>query len=212
MISAFGDDVYHLQETFKNLQGTKALLKRLRFKGYQCAAAPAVIKESRLSCGVLTAIKKSKSGQLPSSNKEGITDDPRVIWSRIRIEGITKPILMANCYLHSGDGLKDRNLHYLRKLSIASDGGKQPVFAFCDFNIPAEVLRTSGILEALGLELVTPAQGSHTCTAGRGTSLITSYALRAGANSSSPVRSCIQPRAALTSGCGPRSSPMPPTS
>ena len=129
---------------------------------------PAVIKESRLSCGVLTAIKKSKSGQLPSPNKEGITDDPRLIWSRIRIDGVPKPILMANCYLHSGDGLKDRNMHYLRKLSIASDGGKQPVFAFGDFNIPAEVLRSSGILEALGLEIITPARGSHTRTAGKG--------------------------------------------
>ena len=171
MITAFGDDAYHLQETFKDLVGTKALLKRLRLKGYQCVAAPAVIKESRLSCGVLTAIKKSKNGQLPCSNKDGITDDPRLIWSRIKIHGIVKPVLMANCYLHCSEGLKDRNLHYLRKISMACDGGKQPVFAFGDFNIPAEVLRSSGMLEALGLEIVTPAEGSHTCTAGKGSTI-----------------------------------------
>ena len=78
---------------------------------------------------------------------------------------------MANCYLHCSEGLKDRNLHYLRKISIACDGGKQPVFAFGDFNIPAEVLRSSGMLEALGLELVTPADGNHACTAGKGSTI-----------------------------------------
>ena len=54
---------------------------------------------------------------------------------------------------------------------MACDGGKQPVFAFGDFNIPAEVLRSSGMLEALGLEIVTPAEGSHTCTAGKGSTI-----------------------------------------
>ena len=136
MIVAFGDDAYHFQETFKDLTQTLALLKRLRKKGYQCAAAPAVIKEPRLSCGVLPAIKSHKHGQLPCQNKDGITDDPRLIWPRIKIAGITKPVLMANCYLHCGKGLKDRNTHYLRKISRACDGGKQPVFAFGDFNIP----------------------------------------------------------------------------
>ena len=77
MIVAFSDDAYHLQETMKDLAQTLAILKRLRKKGFQCAAAPAVIEETKLSCGVLTAIKKTKQGRLPCQNKQGITDDRR---------------------------------------------------------------------------------------------------------------------------------------
>ena len=58
MMVAFSDDAYHFQEILKGHNQTLALLKRLRLKGFQCAAAPSVIKESGLSCGVLTAIKK----------------------------------------------------------------------------------------------------------------------------------------------------------
>ena len=75
---------------------------------------------------------------------------------------------MANCYLHCGQGLKDRNLHYLRTISRAADGGRQPVFAFADFNIPAEILRASGILEGLGLELIIPSNDEATRLAGKG--------------------------------------------
>ena len=77
MIVAFCDDVYHLQETMKDHAQTLALLKRLPKKGFQCAAAPAVIKETKLSCGVLTAIRKTINGRLPCQNSQGITEDPR---------------------------------------------------------------------------------------------------------------------------------------
>ena len=54
---------------------------------------------------------------------------------------------------------------------MACNGGKQPVFAFGDFNIPADVLRDNGMLEALGLEIVIPADGQTTCTAGKGSTI-----------------------------------------
>ena len=96
-----------------------------------------MIKESKLSRGVLTAIKRHKNGQLYCQNKHGITDDPGFIWSRIEITGITKPVLMANCYLHCGMGLKDRNTHYLRVLSRASDGANIPCLpsAFSEYRL-----------------------------------------------------------------------------
>lgn len=165
MIVVFSDDAYHMQETMKDYAQTLALLKRLRKKGFQCVAAPAVIKETKPSCGVLTAIEKTKQGRLPCQNKQGITDDLRFMWPRMKIKGIAKTVLMANCYLHCGLG---RNLHYLRVISRACDGGKQPVFGFVDFNILAETLRASGMLEALGLEIIIPANGEGTCLAGKG--------------------------------------------
>ena len=72
---------------------------------------------------------------------------------------------------------------------MACNGGKQPVFAFGDFNIPADVLRDSGMLEALGLEIVIPADGQTTCTAGKGAlPLITWCVLKDGVNSSTRAR------------------------
>ena len=44
----------------------------------------------------------------------------------------------------------------------------QPVFGFGDFNVPAEALRASGILEGLGLEIIAPSNGEATCLAGKG--------------------------------------------
>ena len=86
----------------------------------------------------------------------------------LRTKGVDKPVVMANCYLHCGQCLKDRNLHYLRAISRAADGGKQPVFGFGDFNVPAEVLKASGILEGLGLETIVASNDEITCLAGKG--------------------------------------------
>ena len=60
---AFSDDAYHFQEIKKDHNQTLALPKRLRLKGFQCAAAPSAIKEAGLSCRVLTAIKKTRSAK-----------------------------------------------------------------------------------------------------------------------------------------------------
>ena len=95
MMDSMDDDVYHFQEIFKNHKARLALLKRLRHKGYQCAAAPSVIKDDSLSAGVLTAARKCIDFQLPSENAEGITADPRFIWSRMRIKGWLQPILLC---------------------------------------------------------------------------------------------------------------------
>ena len=129
---------------------------------------PAVIKNEDLSCSVFSAMRKTIQGQLPCQNIDGIVEDPRFMWSRVKMKGVQKPVLMANCYLHCGQGLKDRNLHYLRVISRAADGGKQPVFGFGDFNVPAEVLRASGILEGLALEIIVPSNDEIACLAGKG--------------------------------------------
>ena len=88
MMEASPDHVYHLQETKKDHKATAALLKRLRFKRFQAAASPSVIKNEGLSAGVLTAARKHVSVQLPpGKDNDGITDDPRCIWSRLRLQG-----------------------------------------------------------------------------------------------------------------------------
>ena len=42
------------------------------------------------------------------------------------------------------------------------------MFAFGDLNVPAEVLKASGMLEAYGLEIIIPEGQANTCLAGKG--------------------------------------------
>ena len=70
MMKAFPDDVFHFQETKKDKSDTAALLKRLRFSGFQCSAAPSTIKHEGLSAGVLTAIRKTANAQLPCGKRK----------------------------------------------------------------------------------------------------------------------------------------------
>ena len=69
-------------------------------------------------------------------------------------------------------GVKDINLDYLRAIAEASDGGRRCVLAFGDWNLTPEELEASGVLEGLGLEIVTPTNSTISCTAGRQGSLI----------------------------------------
>ena len=83
----------------------------------------AAIKHDGLSAGVLTAVRKVTNAQLPCGNGDGLTADPRCIWSRLRLEGWSQTLLMCNVYCQCGTGVKDINLDYLRAIAEASDGG-----------------------------------------------------------------------------------------
>lgn len=99
MMGAFPDHVFQLQGIKKDHRATAALLMRLRFAGFQASASPSIIKNEGLSAGVLAAARKHVSVQLPpDKDKDGITADPRCIWSRLRLKGWTQTILLANVY------------------------------------------------------------------------------------------------------------------
>lgn len=124
VIEASADHVIHLQETKKDHKATSALLKRLRCKGFHTAASPAIIKNVDLSAGVLTAARKEVSVQLPpGKDHDGITDDPRCLWSRLRLQGWSSAIIMANVYCQCGGGIRDLNVNVLRSISDATDNG-----------------------------------------------------------------------------------------
>ena len=77
MMGAFPHHIFQLQEIRKDHKATTALLKRLRFAGFQASASPSIIKNEGLSAGVLTAARKHVSVQLPpGKEKDGITTDP----------------------------------------------------------------------------------------------------------------------------------------
>lgn len=140
MMHAFEDDVYHMQEICQDRMQCIALMARLRVRGYQCVAAPSVIKHEGLSAGVLTAARETVDALLPCQDSEGIAGDPRCIWSRIRNTGWGNPILMANCYCKCGLGLKDQNVERIRSLAEASYQGRRCVLGFGDWNITPEEL------------------------------------------------------------------------
>lgn len=122
--------------------------------------------------GSPTAVRKVTDAQLPCSDSDGLTSDSRCIWSRIRLEGWFQTLPMCNVYCQCGTGVKDINLDYLRAIVEASEGGRRCVLAFGDWNLTPEALEASGILDGLGLKIVTPTNSSTTCTAARQGSLI----------------------------------------
>lgn len=157
MMAAFPDHIFQLQEIKKDHKATVPLLKRLRFAGFQVAASPSIIKNEGLSAGVLTAARKHVSVQLSlGRERDGITDDPRCIWSRLRLQGWASTILLANVYCQCGTGIRDLNVNVLRGISDATDNGRRLVIASGDWNITAYDLEASGVLKGLGLELVRP--------------------------------------------------------
>ena len=123
------------------------------YHGFQVSASPSAVKNEGLSAGVLTAVRKHVNAQLPAGkDKDGVMADPRCIWSRLRLEGWSQTILLANIYCQCGLGIKDINLDYIRSVAEATDNGHRCVIVSGDWNITADELEASGILDGLGLE------------------------------------------------------------
>ena len=118
--------------------------KRLRYQGFQVSASPSAIKNEGLSAGVLTAVRKHINAQLPAGkDKDGVTVDPRCIWSRLRLEGWSQTALLANVYCQCGLGIKETNLDYIRGIAEATDNGHRCVIASSDWIITADELQAS---------------------------------------------------------------------
>ena len=132
MMLAFQDDIYHFQEILEYRTQAAALLARLRVKRHQCAAAPSVKKSESLPAGVLTAARKTINVQMPCGYNEGLANDLRCAWSRLRLAGWEGTILMCNVYCKCGLGLKDQNLDYTRVIAEATDLGRCCLLAFAD--------------------------------------------------------------------------------
>lgn len=156
MMLAFEEDVYHMQEILKDRSQCKALLARLRVRGYQCVAASSVMQQEGLSAGVLTTARKTVDVELPCQGSDCITGDPRCIWPRIRMKGWNDPILTANVYCKCGLSLKGQKVDYLRSLTEASDQCRRYVMGFGDWNVTPEELVAFVLLDGLGLEVVIP--------------------------------------------------------
>ena len=99
MMLAFPDDIFQSPEIKRDRSGVFALLERFRRLGFQASAAPSALKNELLSSVVLTAVRKHVDARLPACKaKDGITSDPRCIWSRLRLEGWSQTILLVNIY------------------------------------------------------------------------------------------------------------------
>ena len=72
-------------------------------------------------------------------------------------------------------GLSGANMEQILSIAAATDGGRRFVIAMGDFNIRAEVLESSGILDALHLTLIRAGDGLNTCSMGSGSHI--DYAL-----------------------------------
>ena len=63
-------------------------------------------------------------------------------------------------------------VNVLRGIADATGNGRRLVIASGDWNITADDLEASGVLEGLGLEIVRPTNGEYTCTASKKGTLI----------------------------------------
>ena len=100
MMGAFLAHIFQLQEIKKDHKAIAALLKRLRFKGFQASASPSIIKNEGLSAGVLTAARKHVSVQLlPGKEQDGITADPQCIWRRLMLNRLDVHDPTCKCLL-----------------------------------------------------------------------------------------------------------------
>ena len=108
----------------------------------------------------------------PGKERDGITDDPRCIWSRLRLKGWASTILVANAYRQRGTGIRDLTANALRGIADAVDNGRRLFIASGDWNISSDDLEASGVLEGLGLEIVRPTNGDYTCMASKKGTLI----------------------------------------
>ena len=74
-------------------------------------------------------------------------------------------------YGEVGGGITGANSDLLTSIQKKTDGGRRFVIAAGDFNIAADELEASGLLDALGLTLVRPEGVDITCTSGKGAML-----------------------------------------
>ena len=100
---------------------------------------------------------KGNSCLLPCRDPEGITANPRVIT-------IGLVCIMFVC-CQDGIDMKVCNFDLLMQISNATNGGRDCVTAMGDYNIKVEDLIKSGLVEALGLEIILPSNSSISCSA-----------------------------------------------
>ena len=87
---------------------------------------PPVIKDTGLSSGVLSLIKKGISVVLPARDRGGIVANDRMLWSHIKVNGYGL-VSFCNLYFKRGLKLKEARLEALRYIFDATGGGSQIV-------------------------------------------------------------------------------------
>ena len=92
-----------------------------------------------------------------------------VIWKHFRLQGIH--FVLAFAYLDHTIGMTGPNLVKMRKIHELTDGGRRRLIIVGDWNMGPELLTQSGLLDMMGLRIVTVGC-EHTCKTSTGSSLL----------------------------------------
>ena len=92
-----------------------------------------------------------------------------IAWKHFRLCGIH--IVLAFTYLEHTIGMTGGNLSKMHRLHELTDGGRRKLIAVGDWNMHPDILNQSGMLELLGLTIVT-AGSDNTCKTSSGSSLL----------------------------------------
>ena len=98
-----------------------------------------------------------------------VLPDDDIAWKHFRLHGIH--IVIAFVYMEHSIGPTGSNLCKLHKLHGLTDGGRRKLLVVGDINMSPDVLNQSGILELLGLMIIT-AGDVNTCKTSSGSSLL----------------------------------------
>ena len=91
------------------------------------------------------------------------------MWKHFRLQGIH--FVLAFVHFDHSIGLTGINLGKLRRMHELTDGGRRKLVAVGDFNMDPSSITQSGILDSMGLRVVT-AGSENTCKTASGSSLL----------------------------------------
>lgn len=163
------DDYVHFQEVKENEKQLAGIMDKLSLVGWQCCGAPSTTKEggSGLSAGLMTAARSHRPVIFPGAKSYNTTNDSRYQWYWTKLQRVGV-VGLCNCYGECGKRMPADTIAKLRQLGTAADGGRFCIIASGDWNITAQDLDRSGILDGLGLSIIWPEGSPVSCSAGKG--------------------------------------------
>lgn len=161
-----------------HLHGKEAAIAEARFKkeGWQTLHARAKLTGNGTGTtgGAMIIHKASLQSAFPAEaemDPNGLMQLPETNFclKHFRICGLH--FVYAAIYLNHSIGLTGINMDIVHKLNVVRDGGRRKIIIAGDFNCPPEAWRASGLLELLGLTIIT-AGDVGTCKTSSGSSLL----------------------------------------